>query len=77
MAESDDHLFAGHAPADVRFGVRSARVAALDLERHLVRAAVLRPAQRADGARDAGYRSEPVPADDACREGRRVEFMFA
>ena len=45
-------LLVGDAPADVGLGFVGRVVALLDLERDLVRAAVLRAAQRADRAGD-------------------------
>ena len=53
MSETDDDLFAGNTPPDVLFGGIGRGVAVLDLERDLVRAAVLCAAQRADGSGDA------------------------
>src|SRR5256885_9415915 len=52
--EADDELVALEARADVRSGGRRAVVALLGLQRQLVGAAVLRSAQRADRAGDAG-----------------------
>ncbi len=62
MAEADDDFLRRDATADVRLGLVGRVVALLDLERHLVGAAVLGSAQRADGAGDAEYMSDPVPA---------------
>ena len=53
MTEADDDLFGGNAPPDVRFGRIRRGIAVLDLESDLIRAAVLRTAQRADRSGDA------------------------
>src|SRR4029077_3483525 len=54
VPEADDDLTPGEARADVGVGGRGRVVAWLGLNRHLVGAAVLRSAQRADRAGDAG-----------------------
>ena len=51
-------------------------IALLDLERDLVRAAVLRAAQRADAAGDAGVQIRARAGDDAGRERGRVELVL-
>src|SRR5690606_9619269 len=53
MAEADDDLLALHARTDVRLGLVGAGVAADDVHRHFVRAAVLGSTQGADGPGDA------------------------
>lgn len=62
MAETDDDFLAGDAFTDIGLRRVRVRIAILNLERHFVRAAVLGTAQRPDGAGDAEYRSDPVPA---------------
>ena len=72
-----DHDFLGRDPApDVGFRLVRVGIALLHLERDLVGPAMLRPAQRADGA---GYRRIHVGAgagDRARGKGRGVELMF-
>ena len=65
VAEADDDLLVRHAAADVRLGLVGRAVTVLDLERDLVSAAVLGPAQRADGA---GDRTNTGPS--RCRRSR-------
>jgi hypothetical protein len=76
MPEADDDLLGRHAPPDV--GVRLVRrgIPLLNLERHLVRPAVLGAAQRADGPRHAGIDVRAGARNHARREGRCVEFML-
>ena len=62
MAEADHHFLGGDPAADVRLGLIRGRVTLLDFESGLVGAAVLGAAQGADGAGDAEYMSDPVPA---------------
>ena len=65
------------ARADVGLGLRPAVVVALlDLEGHLVGAAVLRAAQRADRAGDAGVHVRAGAGDDPRGEGRGVELVL-
>ena len=51
-------------------------IALLDLERDFVRAAVLRAAQRANAAGDAGVEIRARAGDHARRERRRVELVL-
>ncbi len=76
MAEADDHFLVADARADVRRRFIRRLIAALDVERDFVRATVLRPAQRADGAGDARVHVRPRARDHARRERRRVELML-
>ena len=76
MAEADDDLLAREARADVGDGFLGRAIALLDLERDLVRAAVLRAAQRADAAGDAGVQIRARAGDDARRERRGVELVL-
>ena len=76
MAEADDDFLVGHALADVGLGFVRRVVALLDLQRHFVGAAVLRAAQRADGAGDAGIDVRARAGDHARRERGRVELVL-
>ena len=68
--------FAVDAATDVGFGLVRRLVALLDLERHLVRAAVLGAAQRADGAGDRRIHVGAGAGDDARGERRGVELVL-
>ncbi|MNO94733.1 hypothetical protein D3C76_863600 [compost metagenome] len=76
MTEADDHLFLLDAGTDV--GLRLVRIVVtlLDLEGHLVGAAVLGPAQGTDGACDAGEHVGAGAGDDAAGEGGGVELVL-
>ncbi|KAG1197494.1 hypothetical protein G6F35_012806 [Rhizopus arrhizus] len=76
VAKADDNFAGFDAAADVGFGLVRRFIALLHIERHFVGAAMLRAAQRADGA---GNRREHVrtrAGDDACRERGRVELVL-
>ena len=64
------------ALADIRFRFVGIVVTLLDVQRHFIRAAVFRAAQRADGARDGRMDVRARAGDDAAGEGRGVEFVF-
>ncbi len=64
------------ARADVRLGLVGVLVALLHLEGHLVRAAVLRAAQRADRASDARVHVRARAGDHARGERRGVELVL-
>jgi hypothetical protein len=76
VAEADHHLLGLHAAADVGLGVVGRVVALLHLEGHLVRAAVLGAAQRADGAGNARIHVAARAGDDARGEGGGVELVL-
>ena len=76
MAEADDHLAVGDAPADVGLGFIGRGVAALDLERDLVGAAMLGSAQRADAGGDRRIHVGTRAGDHAAGEGRGVELVL-
>ena len=64
------------ALADVGLGLVRGRVALLDLAGHLVGAAVLGAAQRADGAGDGRVEVGAGAGDHAAGEGRGVELVL-
>src|SRR5690606_18618564 len=74
VAEADDDLLARHSRADVLLRLVGVAVALLDLVGHLVRAAVLRPAQRADAAGDGRVHVRARAGDDPAGERARVEL---
>ena len=76
VPEADDDLLVRDTFADVAFCLIRGHVALLHLERELVRAAVLRPAQRADRAGNRRIDVRAGAGDHAGGEGRRVEFVL-
>ena len=76
MAEADDHFLVRDARADVLLRFVGRLVALLDLERDLVGAAVLRAAQRADGAGDRRVHVGAGAGDHARGERRGVELVL-
>ena len=76
MAEADDDFLALDAGADVGLGLVRRFVALLHLEGDLVGAAVLGPAQCADGAGDAAVHVGAGAGDDAAGEGAGVELVL-
>ena len=76
VAEADDHLAVGDPPADVRLRFIGRGVAALDVERDLVGAAMLGSAQRADARGDRRIHVRAGAGDHAAGEGRGVELVF-
>ncbi|MNF91437.1 hypothetical protein D3C84_740380 [compost metagenome] len=76
MAEADHHFLLLDAGADVGLGLVRVVVALLDLEGHLVGAAVLGPAQGADGAGDAAEHVGTGAGDHPRGEGGGVEFVL-
>ena len=77
MPETDDDLFVRHALARISASAASGGgIAILDFEGHLVRAAMLGAAQRADGARDAGIHVGAGARDDPGGERRGIELVF-
>ncbi|MNQ91019.1 hypothetical protein D3C85_1063830 [compost metagenome] len=76
MAEADHYFLLLDAGADVGFRLVRVVVALLDLEGDFVGAAVLGPAQRANGAGDAGVHVGAGAGDYPGGEGRRVELVL-
>ena len=76
MAEPDDHLFHLEPTTDVRFGFVRRVVPVLHFERKFVGAAVLRSAQRADGAGERGIQIGAGAGDYARCKRRRIEFVL-
>ena len=76
MAEADDDFLALHARADVGFRRIGGVVAADDVHRHFVGAAVLRTTQRADPAGDARMQIGTGASDHPRGERGRVEFVL-
>ncbi len=76
VPEANHHLFVVDAAANVGFRFVRRFIALLDLQRHLVGAAVLRPAQRANGANDRRIDVGSGAGDHPAGEGRGVEFML-
>ncbi len=76
VPETDDDLLVAQAGTNVGFRLLRRVVALLNLARNLVRAAVLRAAQRADRPDDAGMHVRAGACDHACSERGGVEFML-
>ena len=76
VAEADDDFLALDARLDVGLGLVRRLVALLHLEGDFVGAAVLRPAQRADRAGDAGIDVRAGAGNHARGEGRGVELVL-
>src|SRR5690606_6415543 len=76
VAEADDHFLAPYPLADVGFSLIRIVVALLDLEGHLVGAAVLGAAQRADGTGNSRVHVRAGTGNDAAGKGRGVELVL-
>ncbi len=76
MSKPNDDLLVRDALGDICFRRIRRRISILDLEGHFIRTAMLRPAQGADGAGDAGIQVRAGAGNDSGGEGRGVELMF-
>ena len=76
MAEADHHLLGLDTATDIRLRLGGIGVALLDLEGHLVGAAVLWTAQCTDRAGDGGIEVRSGAGDRTGGEGRGVELML-
>ncbi len=76
VAEADHHFLVGDPAADVGLGLVGVRVALLDFQRDLVGAAVLGPAQRADGRGDGRVHVRSGAGHHPRGEGGSVELVF-
>ena len=65
-----------HAPPHVCLGLVRPSVALLNLQRHLIRAAMLRPLQRANRPRNARVDIRTRPRNHARRKRRSIEFVL-
>ncbi|MNV14407.1 hypothetical protein D3C71_1050920 [compost metagenome] len=76
VTKTNHHLLGLHAAADVGLGLVGAVVAFLDLKSHLVRTAMLRAPQRANGAGDGRIHVAARACHHACGEGGCIELML-
>lgn len=76
MTKTNDHFFVFHPLADIGFGFVRRFVALLDLQRHFIRPAVLRPAQCTNRANNRGIHIRAGARNHPAGKGGGVKLVF-